>query len=145
MWEKYMSENALADAAGRGQQGSGAVSWGIYPWFPERGADYIHTEDLEAFKGEASNCKVFACVGEGEYITLQYSNRYYRVKGQLFKALPAPKFTFGQKVKILKSGEEVNVTDIMWHYDKKEHYYLVSAGNRKKKKRYFEAELKNDL
>ncbi|MDE5891785.1 MAG: hypothetical protein K2H45_02555 [Acetatifactor sp.] len=117
------------------------IEWGVYPWFPERGAEYIHAEDLEAFEKEASNCKVFACVGEGEYITLRYNNKCYRTRKQLFKPVPAPKYTFGQRVSIRKNGQEVTVTDIMWHYDRKEHYYLVTVGNRKKSKRYFEEEL----
>ena len=96
---------------------------------------------MDAFREVASNCKVFACVGEEEYITLKYNNRCYRVRKQLFKPILAPKYTFGQRVSIRKNGEEVTVTDIMWHYDRQKHYYLVTAGNRKKSKRYFEEEL----
>ena len=117
------------------------IEWGVYPWFPERGTEYIHAEDLDAFREVASNCKVFACVGEEEYITLKYNNRCYRVRKQLFKPILAPKYTFGQRVSIRKNGEEVTVIDIMWHYDRQKHYYLVTAGNRKKSKRYFEEEL----
>lgn len=117
------------------------IRWGIYPWFSEHGREYIHAEDLEAFKEEAHNCKVFACTGEGEYITLIYNNKRYRVREQLLKPVSTPKYHFGQKLRIGKNGEEVIVTDIMWHYDRQKHYYLVAAGNRKKSKRYFEEEL----
>lgn len=117
------------------------IEWGLYPWCPEHGAEYIHAKDLEAFKKEASNCKVFACVGEGEYITLRYNNRCYRTKKRLFKPILTPKYTFGQRVSIRKNGEEAIVTDIMWHYNRQKHYYLLTVGNKKKSKRYFEEEL----
>ena len=117
------------------------IKWGVYPWCPEHGSEYIHVEDLDAFKEEAHNCKVFACIGEGEYMTLIYNNRRYRVRAQLFKQVPAPKYNFGQKLRIRKNSEGVTVTDIMWHYNEQKHYYLVAAGNRKKSKWYFEDEV----
>ena len=65
----------------------------------------------------------------------------YRVKEVLFKAVPTPKYNFGQNITIKSSGENVVITDIMWHFDKKAHYYFVSSGMKKKSKRYFESDL----
>ena len=49
--------------------------WGTYPWFLEYGIDLIHPDDLEHFKKEAHNCKVFECVSEdAQFITLKYSS-----------------------------------------------------------------------
>lgn len=36
--------------------------------------------------------------------------------------------------------QEAIITDIMWHYDKQEHYYLISTRAKKKSKRYLESE-----
>ena len=116
------------------------VKWGLYPWFRERGEKFIHPEDLAAFQREVNNCKVYECVEAGEYMTLRYGENCYRVMDQLFHPVPAPKFSFGQKVKILKSGEEVVITDIMWHFDRQQHYYFV-ASRKRKSKRYYESEL----
>lgn len=117
------------------------MKWGTYPWFVEHGIELIHPEDLDSFMKEANNCKVFECVGEGEYITLKYNDNCYKVRDKLFKPVPAPKYNFGNIVRIKNTDEEVTITDIMWHFGNREHYYLVCAGNKKKSKRYFESEL----
>lgn len=114
--------------------------WGIYPWFKEHGSDLIHPEDLEAFTQEANNSKVFECIEDSEYLILKYNSNYYRVKDELFKLVPTPKYNFGEIVKIKESGEEAIITDIMWHYGKQEHYYLISIRGKKKSKRYSEIE-----
>ena len=118
-----------------------SIKWGLYPWFIEDGVELIYPDDLEEFRKEASNCKVFKCIEEGSYITLKYNDRLYRVKDNLFSSVPVPKFDFGQEVSIVKNKEKVIITDIMWHYKKQEHYYFLSCQNRKKSKRYFETEL----
>jgi len=100
--------------------------WGTYPWFAENGVDLIHPDDLEDFMEEANNCKVYECIAESEYLTLRYNKRDYRVKDKLFKLVPAPKFSFGQTVKIKTKDEEAIITDIMWHSSNQQHYYLLS-------------------
>ena len=110
------------------------LKWGIYPWFKEHGSDLIHPADLVAFAQEASNSKVFQCIDVGEYLTLKYNSNYYRVKEKLFKLVPAPKYNFGEIVKLKESNEEAIITDIMWHYGKQEHYFLISIGDKKKSK-----------
>ncbi len=117
------------------------MKWGIYPWFEELGVELIHPDDIEAFRKEVNTCKIFLCIEEGEYITLKYNNNYYRVKEKLFSPKPTPKFDFGQMVRIKYSNEEVKITDIMWHFNKQEHFYHVLAGNKKKTRRYFDSEL----
>ena len=76
--------------------------WGTYPWFVEHGVDLIHPDDIEAFKKEVNNCKVFECIEEKEYMTLRYNEKQYRVANKLFKSVPAPKYNFGEIVKIKK-------------------------------------------
>lgn len=114
--------------------------WGTYPWFVEHGVDLIHPDDLETFKQAANNGKVFECIEVNDYITLKYNNECYRVKDKLFKPVPSPKYNFGEIVKIKEKEEEAIITDIMWHYGKREHYYLVSIGGKKKSRRYLESE-----
>jgi len=116
--------------------------WGTYPWFLEHGIDQIHPDDLEKFKKKANNCKVYECVDEdAQFITIKYGNTLFKVKDSLFKSVPEPKFQIGQMLKLQgKSDSEIIVTDIMWHYEKKEHYYLLTVNGKKKTKRYFESE-----
>ena len=116
--------------------------WGTYPWFAECGVDLIHPDDLEAFKQEVNNSKVFECIIEEKtYMTISYNNKRYRVKSKLFQPVPVPKYNFGEMVKIRKNGEAAVITDIMWHYGGKKHYYFLAIGNKKKSRRYWEAEL----
>ncbi|MBQ3546797.1 MAG: hypothetical protein IJA34_17705 [Lachnospiraceae bacterium] len=118
--------------------------WGIYPWFKEHGSDLIHPDDIGTFVKEANNCKVFECIEDGEYLTLKYNSNYYRVKDKLFKRVPTPKYIFGEIVRLRKNDEEAIITDIMWHYGKQEHYYLISIRGKKKSKRYLETEFMED-
>ena len=118
--------------------------WGTYPWFTEHGLDKIHPNDLDNFKKEAHNCKVFECVNEdAQFITLKYGDNIYKVKNDLFRNVPVPMFRIGQKVQFVeKSDSEVMISDIMWHYDRKEHYYIVAVAGKKKTKRYSDTELR---
>ena len=95
---------------------------------------------METFIQEANSSKVFECIEENEYLTLKYNSNYYRVKDKLFKTVPTPKYNFGEIVKIKENDEEAIITDIMWHYSKQEHYYLISIRGKKKSKRYLETE-----
>lgn len=115
-------------------------NWAIYPWAVEAGIDLVHPADLENFKHVVNSSKVYEVMEQSEYITLRYDNDCYRVRKKLLKFVPAPKYSFGEVVKIKKNFEDAVITDIMWHYDKQEHYYFVSIDNRKKSKRYFETE-----
>lgn len=36
-----------------------SAKWGVYHWFAEQGIELIHPDDLESYKLEASNTKVF--------------------------------------------------------------------------------------
>lgn len=114
--------------------------WGTYPWFVEHGVDLIHPDDFEAFQHEANNSKVFECIEEGDYITLKYNNNCYRVKDKLFKPVPAPKYHFGEIVKIKENGEEAVITDIMWHCNRQEHYYFIAVRCKKRSRRYLASE-----
>ena len=118
--------------------------WGTYQWFLEHGIDEIHPEDLESFKNEAHNCKIFQCVKEDEqYITLKYRENFYRVKNDLFKEVTKPEFDFGEIITLSNNQKhEAVITDIMWHYDKKEPYYFIKEGGKKRSKRYYETELR---
>ena len=118
--------------------------WGTYPWFIEYGIDQIHPDDVDGFRKIANNCRVFECTNVDEqYITLKYSDNYYRVKKDRFTEIPPPKFGFGQRVLVNdNSNQEAVISDIMWHYNNKEPYYFVIVNGKQKSKRYLEVELK---
>lgn len=47
----------------------------------------------------------------------------------------------GKPLEIKKNGEEAVITDIMWHYDKRIHYYFIAVEGKKHSKRYSQSEL----
>ena len=53
------------------------------------------------------------------------------MRNKLFKPIPAPRYYFSEIVKIKNNEEEAIITDIMWHYDKHEHFYFISVKNKK--------------
>ena len=116
--------------------------FGTYQWFIEHGAEKIHPDDLERFKSEAHNCKIFEFVEDhAEYITIQYGNNQYRVVKDLFKPVPVPKYRIGQRVKAKSTNEDAVVSDVMWHHDMKSHYYFLIVNGKKKSTRYFAADI----
>jgi len=117
--------------------------WGTYRWFAEDGVKKIHPDDLEDFKIiVAYGSKVFECIDEdSRYISIKYGDKVFRVTNDLFKQVSAPKFNIGQNVIIKEKGAEAIIIDIMWHYDKQDHFYFVALNGKKKSRRYFTFEL----
>ena len=115
--------------------------WGKYPWTIDWGADKIHPHDLESFSKETFSYKVYECTDvTDEYITIKYGEKSYRVAKDLFGAVPNPKYHIGQKVKAYRKNVLVDgiISDIMWHFDRNKHYYLITIDGRKSSNWYFE-------
>ncbi|WP_442483773.1 DUF6960 family protein [Aeoliella sp. SH292] len=115
-------------------------NWGLYQWFEEHGLNLIHPDDLVAFRQLTPNGKLFEVVGfQDGYWMLRYAQCTYRVKPALFKNVPAPPLTFGDQVRIFKSGAPTSATigDIMWHFQKAEPFYRLTVNEKLLKKRYW--------
>jgi|SRR5260370_28531122 len=118
--------------------------WGLYPWFEEHGRELIHPNDLDSFRRLISNVKVFQCTAcEGDYVTLRYGEEQFRVKPTLFKPVPKPSFGFGKDVSFRKGSSLAagKISDILWHFKERKHYFLVSVDGKPLKKRYWPEEL----
>ncbi|MBL1224187.1 DUF6960 family protein [Enterococcus sp. BWR-S5] len=119
--------------------------WGTYPWFNEYGDELIHPDDRELFTKNANNTKVFEFTkGNDGYNNFRYGENVFRIKDTLSKALPEPKYNFGEDVLVKKKALLGKIEDIMWHNSKKEYYYLLSVNGKKKSTRYFENELEKN-
>lgn len=117
--------------------------WGTFSWFVECGDEAIHPDDRESFTKQANNTKVFECTkGNDEYNYFRYGESTFRIKATIFAVLPEPKYKFKEDVLVREKEFLVGeITDIMWHFSKKEYYYFLSVNGKKKGKRYFENEL----
>jgi hypothetical protein len=117
--------------------------WGLYPWFPEHGEEYVHPEDVNAFRLLFPYGKAFAVLAEEDsYVVLQYGNARFRVKPDLLKPISAPANSFGEKVRVVSHGEDVTgtVSDIQWHFERAEPYYLLMINGKRSKKRYWKVD-----
>lgn len=119
-------------------------SWGIYNWFEEDGEEFIQKQSRDAFLKLKPVGKLFQCVGiDGEYIEILYNEQKFKVKPELFKPTPNPKYHFGENVRI-KSKEVVGIVcDINWHSKEAREIYFIEVNGKKKSSRYFSEELLN--
>ena len=120
-----------------------AETWGLYPWFAEHGLEPVHPSDWERFPALSPYGKLFHCLAEeAGYLVLQYGSQTYRVNPDLYQAVPAPLFNFGDHVQ--KNGQSDRrgiIRQIHWHHQKASPIYLVQMEGQSKLKRYLQEEL----
>lgn len=119
------------------------VKWGIYNCYPER-EKYICTDDLENLKKKnilvETNVYQFIKTGE-EYNILIIGGEKVRIKDEITKELPEPKYKIGEKVYIKEGKIKGVIRTYIWHFSREEYYYLLYVNGKKKSRRYFEDEL----
>jgi hypothetical protein len=117
-----------------------AYKHGLCQWFEEDGAELIHPDDIERFRQLMPSARVFHCDGvEGEYLVLAYGEHRFRVKRSLFRPVDRPARAIGESVSLMTKGNLVHgvITDIVWHFQRAEPYYHVTANGKELKKRYW--------
>jgi hypothetical protein len=118
-----------------------ATRWGLYPWFPEDGADKVHPQDLDALRSLGPYCRVFeVAAGESPYVVLIYGIQRFRVVPDLVQEVEPPQLRIGDEV-LLSSGAHATVRDIRWHHKRAEPFFLVDVGGRTTSKRYWANDL----
>jgi len=117
-------------------------TWGLYKWFKEDGEHLIFPSDLERFMKFQAKSILFYCIDEDDqYITIKYKDETFRVKPELYKQVPTPKFKYGDKVKMIENPEiEAIIDNILWHYDRNEPMYFIVVNGKRKSKRYWETD-----
>jgi len=119
-------------------------TYGTYMWFPEHGTHLIKASDLAEFS--PPGCKVFKCVGiESPWLVLEYAGKRAHVLPDRFRAVTAPSFSIGDRVRAPRHGAEQSgeVADIYWHFKNAEPYYYVTFDGRRSNRRYTASELKD--
>lgn len=115
----------------------------LYPWFPERGEELIHPDDLSAIVKLMPYGKVFKfCGNVNDFAVIEYGAQSFRVKPDLLRFIPNPRFEPGQEVTRNPDGGTMKVMDIFWHHEKDAPFYLVSVGAKRISRRFMESELK---
>ncbi len=120
-------------------------TWGLYPWFPERGEHLIHPTQRQDIPTNSYYGRVFYCSGTSDdgYLILHFINRDYLVKPDLYRVVPDPKFNFGDWVKFIKASNIVigMILGIGWHFRENRECYTLTMNDRKLKKRYWAEDL----
>lgn len=118
--------------------------WCLYPWFEEHGSEYIHPDDIDAFRTLMPNGKLFKWIGtDNDFVVLEHASKQYRVKPTLAKPVPKPVYDFGEAVRV-RSGNEnkpATIRDIMWHFQKNEPFFYLDFEGKKSSRRYWTHEI----
>lgn len=124
------------------------TKWGTYRFYSMEGkitGENIHPDDWEKIKLNhfplVTNIYQFIKTEE-EYNILIMNGEKIRVKDEIIKELPEPKFKIGESVYIHKKEEIGMVWTYFWHDKKEEYFYFLYVNGKKKSKRYFNDELK---
>ncbi|GMA14388.1 hypothetical protein E5F05_01930 (plasmid) [Deinococcus metallilatus] len=115
-------------------------TFGLYPWFVEHGLEKIHPEDIEDFSKLLPYGKVFELISnDGDYITIAYGSKRYRVRPDLWKPVEGVGYHVGEQV--LVNGRKGVIEEIGWHFNRKSPFFLLSIEGKRKSKRYSGDEL----
>src|SRR3954451_2252478 len=79
--------------------------YGVYPWWPEDGDEWLHPEDIALARQLIPSPRVFRRDGEqGPFVLLHYGPLRLRVKRTLWQEVPHEGFDMGDWVEVLSRG-----------------------------------------
>ena len=113
------------------------VQYGIFPWWPDSGDEWIHPDDLRVARKIIPGGRVFRREQvDNEYFELRYGRARVRVKPALWKVVQSDGFDVGDRVEIL-SRLNLNrpaigvIRDMHWDADTRQiRYYVRSRGQK---------------
>ena len=117
---------------------------GLYPWFRERGLDFIHPDDLETIQSHSPYCVVCDVIGkDGPYLVIRFGPHQFRGKPELFQPVSPPAFRIGQCVttKAPRTARIGVIRGISWHYCTNAPLFTLAVNGKALKSRYWAAEL----
>jgi hypothetical protein len=103
--------------------------------------EFVHPDDLAAFRSLMPNGKVFELETEGNFLVLRYRDSRYRVKPDLFKPVDTPLYDFGQRVIVTATADEAIVDEIHWHFQRREAMFFLVQRGRRLTKRFWAEDL----
>jgi hypothetical protein len=116
--------------------------WGLYPWWPEHGLEFIHSDDRAQ---PLRPCGVvWQVVGEdAEYLVFQAGDVCFRAKPVLFQPIARPRFGYGELVRTRppRTIRECTVVGIYWHGKREEPVYYLQQNGKRLSRRYWADEL----
>jgi len=81
---------------------NGEPRYGYYPWWPENGNDWLHSEDVQQARQMIPSQRVFRREGEqGPFVVLHYGDVKLRVLRTLWHEVKGDGFELGDWVEVL--------------------------------------------
>lgn len=124
-----------------------AVQYGVFPWWPQDGNDWIHPHDVRVARRTIPSSRVFRRepVSE-EYFVLRYGRIAIRVKPALWKVLRADGLDIGDRVEILsRLGQNLPavavIREMRWNADARQIEYFLRRAGRNLSRGYAAADL----
>jgi len=119
------------------------TTFATYNWFPEKGTDLIHPDDLVRFVAINPAGRLFGYARVGDWIVLSTGEEEFRVRDALLQPVPSPRYWIGDVATYRSSREERRGTirQISWHVRDGTPIYLLTADGRGLRKRYQESDL----
>ena len=112
-----------------------AVQYGVFPWWPQDGNDWIHPDDIRLARRLIPSSRVFRREPhDEEYFLLRYGRDVIRAKPALWKVVRTDGFEIGDRVEILsRLGQNLPavavIREMRWNADARQiEYFLRRAG-----------------
>ncbi len=116
----------------------------MYSWFREKGEHLLHPDERQGASHDNYYGRVFFCSGETEdgYLVLNFADKQYRVKPDIYRVMPTPPFKFGDKVRYKAKPEGVGIIlGLGWHFKREEPIYTLIIDGKRAKKNYYADDL----
>lgn len=105
--------------------------YGVYPWWPENGHEWIHPEDLDVVEGLIPGTRVFRRDDRRpKYVIMSYGEMRFRIRPTLWHQVRAEGFDVGDQVEI-RSRMGTNlpglavICEMTWQRERETIYYHV--------------------
>ena len=122
--------------------------YGVYPWWPEDGDDWLHPEDVEAARRMIPSDRVFRRDGEdGPYIVMHYGDARLRVRRTLWLEVLWEGFNVGDWVEVMSRGSKNEfrtgrIREMLWHAASSSIRYQIEQAGRKLETLYAKDDLR---
>ena len=123
--------------------------YGVFPWWPQDGNDWLHPEDVAIARRLIPSRRVFRRDGEsGPFVILHYGATKLRVLPSLWQEVSFEGFDMGDWVEVVSRGHRNTprtgrIREMLWEPRSKSLQYLITENGRPVAKMYTRPDLRH--
>ncbi|MDH3717669.1 MAG: hypothetical protein OES79_06055 [Planctomycetota bacterium] len=123
-------------------------AYGVYPWWPENGHQWIHPEDIEVVDGLIPGARVFRRDGRlPKYVVMSYGDMRFRIRPTLWHQVQPVEFDIGDQVEIRsRMGKNLPglavICEMTWQREQGTIYYHLRQRGMRIPRRFTAADLR---